>query len=110
MHNSQPVSVFESSDMEQNKVVSALAYLVFFIPLLASPGSAYGRFHANQGLLLLITSILGNAVLRLIPFIGGVLHTIFGLLMAGLFVYGIYNAIKGRGFRLPVIGQFNILS
>lgn len=110
MNNTQPVAVFESTDMEQNKVVSALAYLVFFIPLIASPGSVYGRFHANQGLLLLITTILGRAVIRFLPFLSGVLGTIFGLVIAGLAIYGVYNAIKGRGYRLPVIGQFNILN
>lgn len=41
--------VFEAEDIEKNKVLSAVAYLLFFIPLLAAPDSKYGKFHANQG-------------------------------------------------------------
>lgn len=109
MNDTKLISVFESADIEKNKVVSALAYVIFFIPLLASPDSSYGRFHANQGLLLLIVAILGRALIRILPFLNGVVGTIFGIVITGLAVYGIINAIKGKGARLPVIGQFNIL-
>ena len=41
------------------KVMSALAYLwiLFFLPLVVCPDSKFGRYHANQGLVLLLAAV-----------------------------------------------------
>ena len=57
---------FDPADIEKNKTMAGLAYLIFFLPLIVCPDSKYGKFHANQGLLLLITSIVGTVVLSII--------------------------------------------
>ncbi len=33
------ITGFEAQDIEKNKVIAALAYLIFFLPLLAAPDS-----------------------------------------------------------------------
>jgi len=106
--NSQEV-VFDAEDIAKNKTMAGLAYILFFLPLFACPDSAYGRFHANQSLVLLLVSVAGNIVLSFIPFIGGILVPIFGLLIFVLFVLGLINGFSGRGQTLPLIGQITIL-
>ena len=44
-------------DTQDNNKVAALAYIIFFIPLLAAKESKFARYHANQGLVLLIATI-----------------------------------------------------
>lgn len=48
-------NTYTPEDIEKNKTMAGLAYLLFFLPLIACPESRYAKFHANQALLLLIT-------------------------------------------------------
>jgi len=102
-------SNFEQTDIANNKTTAGLAYLLFFLPLLVCPQSKYARFHANQGLLLLIIAIAGNIILSIIPFIGWLLLPIFSLAVFILFILGLVNGFSGKDKRLPVIGKFDIL-
>lgn len=101
--------VFTAEDVEKNKVISALAYLVFFLPLIAAPDSQFGKFHANQGLLLLIFSIIGYVVLGALPIIKYILVPLFSLLCAALFFIGLINTLNGKARELPLIGQYRII-
>ena len=99
---------FDQTDIEKNKTVSALAYILFFIPLVASPESKFGRFHANQGLLLLICS-LACGILSRIPLLGWLIGTVLGLATLALIIYGIYYTIQGEAKQLPFIGHITLL-
>lgn len=102
-------------------MLSALAYLgfLFFVPLVAAPGSRYARFHANQGLVLfiflaaysIVFSIL-SFIFGFIPVVGWVVRIILSLLylvFVALMVLGIVNAATGKAKQLPVIGGITIL-
>ena len=115
-------SEFDAQDIEQNKGISALAYLgiLFFLPLVACPGSKFGKFHANQGLLLFIVMITGNiagsiisAVFHIIPFIGGLvgtlIHSAIGIVILIFLIVGLVNTLNGRAKELPVIGGIELL-
>ncbi len=92
------------------KVFAALAYIVFFLPLLVKPNNQYGRFHANQALLLLITAIGVSIVGSIIPLLGWFLILPLGLIFVlVLAIMGIINASQGRKRRLPLIGSFDII-
>ncbi len=102
--------VESGEDIEKVKNIAAVAYLIFFLPLLTNPESEYGKFHANQGLLLLITSLAINLVGALIPIIGWFLILPLGFIFVLiLFVTGIVNAVNGRKKRLPLIGGIDII-
>lgn len=101
--------VFDPADIEKNKTMAGLAYLLFFIPLIACPDSAFGKFHANQGLLLLIVAIGGNIVLGMIPLIGWVLMPFYGIGVLVLAIMGLINGLNGKAKRLPLFGKYNIL-
>ncbi len=102
---------YDPQDIEKNRVWTALAYfgILFFLPLVISPNSRYGRFHANQGLVLLLFEMAGNCIFHFIPLIGGMLQGIYGVLMFILFVIGIINALQGHATELPVIGSIHII-
>ena len=97
-------------DIEDNKAIAALAYLLFFLPLVAAPNSAYGKFHANQGLILLLLSLAISVVGGIIPFIGWfIIAPIGGLLCLVLFILGVINALNGTEKELPIIGTIKII-
>ena len=43
------VIVISSKDIEKNKIMAVLAYIIFLIPLLAAKDSPFAKFHTNQG-------------------------------------------------------------
>lgn len=100
---------FDTMDIEKNKTIAGLAYLLFFLPLIACPESPYGKFHANQALILAIVAIAGNIVLAIIPIIGWILWPIFGIVILILGIMGLVNGFSGKTKRLPIIGKYDIL-
>ena len=107
---------FQKDDIEHNKLVSAIGYFVFFLPLLVAPHSAFARYHANQGLVLLIfamgffvvTGVIA-AFYPLIILLFTLVWILFSLLMMGLAVIGMLRAINGHARPLPFIGKIVIL-
>lgn len=102
--------------------MAVLAYfgILVLIPILAAKESKFARFHANQGLILLITEvayfIFVQVVIKIVAFISYALAGIVGialvlawLLLLVLAIIGIINAVKGEFIQLPLIGQFQIL-
>ncbi|NLZ83941.1 MAG: hypothetical protein GX915_09780 [Clostridiales bacterium] len=102
-------NIYTAEDIEKGKTMAGLAYLLFFLPLVACPESKYGRFHANQSLILLITAIAGNIILGLIPIIGWMLLPVFGIAVMVFAVMGLINGFWGKAKELPLIGKFTIL-
>jgi uncharacterized membrane protein len=122
-YKKEPVAVAHPADLEANKIFAILSYfgILFFLPLVCCKDSPYGRFHANQGLILLIaTAVAGvaagfvNSVLRFIPFFGwlaaGLLGAAVGLCGLALMIIGILNAANGEFRRLPFIGKFDLIT
>jgi uncharacterized membrane protein len=101
--------IYTMEDIEKNKTMAGLSYFLFFLPLIACPESRYGKFHANQALLLLITGIAGNVILGIIPVIGWMLMPIFGAGVLILGIMGLINGFGGKAKQLPLIGKFTIL-
>ncbi len=100
---------FTPEDIEKNKTMAGLAYLIFFLPLLACPESKYAKFHANQSLVLLIAAVIGNVVLGVIPVVGWMLLPLFGIVVLVFSIMGLINGFGGKAKRLPLIGAFDIL-
>lgn len=113
---------FDPADIASNKAMAILSYfgLLVLIPLLAAKNSRFARFHANQGLIVLIAGVVGTIgqrvlglVLKYIPYIGGVLAGLIGFAVSAvllvLMVLGIINAAQGKAKELPVIGKFRLL-
>lgn len=103
------------NDAEKNKVFGILAYIVFFIPLLAAKDSPFAKYHANQGLALFLAMIVSLTVLTIlefVPFVGfvfGLLHILVWLGFLVLVILGIANAAAGKCVPLPVIGGIKLI-
>ncbi len=94
---------------ETNRAVAALGYILFFIPLLVDGNNEEYKFHANQGLVLLIVSLIVNIIPRFIPWIGLIIALIGGILVLVLCIMGIINALNGEQKELPIIGSFTLI-
>lgn len=101
--------------------ICACTGLLFFLPLVSAPGSKFGRYWANQGLIMLFIEFLMLIVgfilswffglLALIPFIGIVFDIvrIAALLILGLtalFIIVLQGsfAARGRAVDMPIVG------
>jgi uncharacterized membrane protein len=89
----------DPADVEKNKVMAILAYIIFFIPLLAAKDSKFAMYHANQGTWLFIIGLIVYVVLTFVTFGCGALFawlpwTIYAIL-------GIVNASQGKMQPLP---------
>ena len=119
----------DPQDAEKNKVQGIIAYIppLFLIPLFAAPDSKFAKYHANQGLLVTIVSVilwfvqwlLVSLIIGANPFsavfgIGSFFITIIRIIAFGiptvLALIGIISANKGECKPLPVIGKFNLIN
>jgi len=117
----------DPSDVDQNKGMAVLAYILFFIPLIAGTHktSNFVKYHTNQGIVLVLFCIAFGIVTGILSAIMGAIAAAtfsFRLLMAiptviGLLwliplilcILGIVNAVTGKMKPLPIIGNFTIL-
>lgn len=89
--------------------MAGLAYIIFFLPLVACPDSAFGKFHANQALILLILGLGGSIVLSIIPILGWILLPVLSIFVLVLGIIGLVNGLSGKAKELPLIGKFRII-
>ncbi|MFC5452991.1 DUF4870 domain-containing protein [Paenibacillus aestuarii] len=101
--------MYDSSDIQNNKGMAILAYILFFIPLIAAKDSKYAMYHANQGLTLFLACVVANVVLSIIPIIGWILLPLANLGCCVLAILGIVAAAQGQVKPLPLIGKYTIL-
>lgn len=108
---------YDPADIEQNKVFAILAYLgiLVLVPILGAKESKFARFHANQGLVLVIAAIAIGIVIGILQFIPvlGIIFSIVGwiinIALLVLCIIGIVNACNGKAKELPLIGSIKIL-
>lgn len=117
---------YDPRDIEDNRVYAVFSYLgiLILIPILGARKSYFARFHANQGLLLLIFSaaysiatrivtrvldILFGSFFSIIPSAFSAASSFVGILFFVLLVLGVINAASGKAKELPIIGRFRLL-
>ena len=114
---------YSQQDIDQNKIMGILSYfgILVLIPIFAAKESPFARFHANQGLVLLVTSILVGMATSLVGMLFGLIHIdvltvlwnivswLIRVAMFALMILGIVNAASGKAKELPLIGNFRIL-
>lgn len=100
----------DPSDIERNKVMAILAYILFFIPLLAAKDSKFAVYHANQGLILFLAAFIINVVGTVIPLVGWLVVIPLGNLAVLIWaILGIIKAAGGKVAPLPLIGKYSLL-
>ena len=83
----------------EDRLWAAASYIWFVsvIALAARHKNAFIRFHANQGLLLFVVSLVAS----LIPLIGQIAQVILFVIA----VIGIIQALSGKEWQLPVFAD-----
>ena len=83
-------------DVEVNKAVASLSYIwiLFLIPLLLKRKSEFAQFHAKQGMVLFLFSLL-----TIIPFLGQIMF----FLILIISVISIVKVVNGEWWKIPFI-------
>lgn len=100
---SAPVSDQPVVDISDEKLMAALAYIGFlvFIPLLTRKGNPYIHFHVKQGLAIFLGEVIAVFAVQWLAAVGNILFAL--LLLAS--VVGLIQALQGKKFRIPGIGN-----
>lgn len=98
----------------KNKLLAAISYIwiLCIVTILCSKDDAFARYHANQGLVLLIANIVvgvANAILAFIPFVGAIIAWVLSIACFVFMILGIVNAATGKMKPLPIIGGIEII-
>ena len=97
-----------------NKLLAAISYvwILCIVTILCAKDDAFARYHANQGLVLLIANIAAGIVGAILAFIPVVRPIVAWVISIALFVFmilGIVNADTGKMKPLPLIGGIQII-
>jgi fumarate reductase subunit D len=92
-----------STGISEHMLFAALSYVgvLIFIPWLIHRDDPYVQFHLKQGLVILAGFILALLAARWIPVVGNLLF----LLLLILDVVALVQALLGRRWKIPFIGQ-----
>lgn len=98
MAEAQPVV-----DINDEKLMAGLSYLgvLVLIPLLIRKNNPFVYFHAKQGLVIFIGEVIALIAGQWLVVVGSLLFIL--LLIAS--VVGLIQALQGRRFSIPGIGQ-----
>ncbi len=96
------------------KILFCLCYIwgiLFFIPLILYKDDA-AKMRANDGLILLLLSVVGNMVFGLLTSISGVFGLIAGVYSALLLILGIIGivyVVTDRNEPMPLLGKIKLI-
>ena len=102
------------NDETVRKVLFCLCYLwgiLFFIPLILYKDDV-AKMRANDGLILLLLSVIGNVVLGILTSISSIfgwLAGVWSLLLLLLGIIGIVYVVTDKNEPLPVIGKIRLI-
>ncbi|MFQ5454107.1 MAG: DUF4870 domain-containing protein [Candidatus Zixiibacteriota bacterium] len=94
--------VFQTEEGRMSAIMSYIPILCF-VPLLNMKDNKEARFHARQGVLLFLIELI--ALIFLIDGISDFVFKAILIVAVTLSVVGIYFALQGKNYKLPVIGD-----
>ena len=117
---------FDKKEIESGKGMAILSYILPFIPYFAEKDNKYVRYHAVQGMNLLIIAILTSIIkvngscgswygydlgnyCRITPWWITLPLSLIGLCITILCIIGIINVCNGKAKELPIVNKFKIL-
>jgi uncharacterized membrane protein len=93
---------FQTDDGRLAAIMSYIPFLCF-IPLLNMKHNSEARFHARQGVMLFLIELV--AFLFLFDRISQFVFTAVLIVAVALSMAGIYFALQGKNYRLPIVGD-----
>lgn len=126
--------VFDKEDINSNRILAAYCYIppFFFVPLIFKPQSRFCLFHANQSLLLTITTVIWTIINLILTSVfsntmtvtssWGYTHistagsacvilvwTLQAIALLTWFYLGLIDTMNYRAKKLPLIGRINLI-
>ena len=88
-------------DASEEKIWGAISYLwiLSLVALVVKKDNAFVKFHASQGILLFVISL----VLMFVPIIGWLINLIIGIIA----IVGIIKALQGEKWQIPLISDLS---
>lgn len=116
-HTQDTTFEYDFNDIISTKHICIFSYLgvLFLIPLVLCKESKFVKFHANQGLILFIYSMILTAITRaisylpFISFVSGILSLVVSVSILLFMVLGIKNTVNGKAKELPIIGKYRLI-
>ncbi len=101
---------YDARDIADNKLFAVLAYigLMGMIVALLVNNSPFARFHAKNGAMLEVATIISLAIM-IIPFVGWVVSPIVNVILLIIRVIGFINTLKGKAKELPIVSDIGFL-
>lgn len=113
----------EPGDIERHRPLATVAYLPFlcFVTLALAPHSKFARYHANQGLILLLAEFLSASILICVelaflffhPYgapIAVIMWLLYLLILTGYITIGLQYGFRGVCEPLPFIGRMKLIT
>ena len=99
-----------SQDAIDNRVISVFCYMgiMMLIPCLLKSESEFVKFHANQGLVLLLAALVSSLAF-IVPFLGWIVGGIAYIIVAVLEIIGVVRCLQGKMIPLPIVGKYTVL-
>lgn len=102
INDSEEFKSFSSDEARLAAIMSYIPFLCFF-PLLKMRDNPQAKFHARQGVMLFLIELV--AILFLIDGISDLIFKTLLIIAAAASLAGIYFALKGENYRLPIISD-----
>lgn len=121
-------SQFSSEEVEDGKVMGVISYLIPFIPYFIEKNNKFVKYHAKQGMNLMMVYIMyiflqiatsfirvrrtiyyGRVEYWITPWWVSVPLKIILICILALAVWGIVDVCNGRARKLPVLEKINII-
>ena len=92
--------------IDNDKVWAVVAYIFFPIPLIfVKNRSTFLNYHINQGIILLIASVVGQIITNSLPYSLSIIGSLISLFILIEFIMGVLSATKMKMEPLPLIGK-----
>jgi uncharacterized membrane protein len=90
---------------DEGRLAAVMSYIPFlcFIPLLNMKHNEEARFHARQGVMLFLIELI--AFLFLFDRVADFVFTAILIVAVAFSIAGIYFALQGKNYRLPIVGD-----
>jgi uncharacterized membrane protein len=90
---------------DEGRLAAIMSYIPFlcFIPLLNMKHNEEARFHARQGVMLFLIELI--ALLFMVDRISNFVFTAVLIVAVAFSIAGIYFALQGKNYRLPIVGD-----
>ncbi|MFA5134254.1 MAG: DUF4870 domain-containing protein [Patescibacteria group bacterium] len=92
----------QSASTDSN-LMAALSYVwvLSIVMLIVKKDDEFVKFHAKQGTVLFVASIIGMSLSTFVLFVG----PLIGIVVVVLEIFGFIKALSGERYKVPVVGD-----